>query len=973
MFVASGAPTDSWTMTSSREETYEKYRKEYPKIVLAVFGKDESIRVKEGAKLMTRFQRHLETILGGAYFVAEWQRKRIAKRKKKKQRAMRFPGASSVPTTLTFVDAGKPSQISSVGNNSESEPDFSGSSSEDSDASDGGARPIHPLSYNTFWKIVKKSKVRFKRVKTPYSCETHEKAPGIRRRKAEVEDLLASAKFNAPAEFTAERAALSEELSSLTKKVAAIEIHERQFENQRRFIQDKEQDLLNYPHSVSGGNKIIVYEDFADFYNADGKKILNLVFTIVWCNANGLLQRKYIDNLNSDHIRAHNKEWKEKYGKFSSNAMFVKRVWEFLLRPNEILQQLKNEALSEPEKVKLLAEFAKLANECGNEFEGVSDILRTGDSGGHFHNRVNAVFESSAFKRYGIKWETHTLCKRHAYSLCDAHGGAGKRAFRHSAAIGELPKEAADFARAIMHHAKFGDTRAIAYTNMDMSTAEQEYAALSEMAGMKKACEFQYFYVDDSGEKVYTSGFSRFRTVSGDESAPWTAVHLPKVEEGKESKKVCAKCTQGRQRPVWHEKSAGNCKVQWEKVGDNKVLMPALRGAEGEQMEMGTMRVVDMCEWARLEGMGHLVDAIRNTVLDGVRLKVSMSSHEQSEVLELFTQMGLVDSSKQAAFLAKLVKLQAEGWIRPSTKQVASKIINAPKEKEPRKRKEPKVEPPPTAKKRKTIKSVGVDNHVDVPELLPQAAASVSASQQKKPRKSKNKEPDEIVLESLTQTTQQVQVAAPRSLRNRKKINYEESQLSSDEEKPLKKKVPLESHFVLNQVPLSDYELQCVQKRAQRAAEELALKASVIDSVCELDIILKLGDTLPNSATKSNDDEYVPSDQRDSSSYDESDDEPLKSSTTAAATISTIIIAAASTASTTTTTATTTTSTTTTASLDIPDVMCNSNRCVFNQIKCEPATSSVLHDSNTVERSAINHRSTLPISSIVPLPDGSLK
>jgi hypothetical protein len=739
MFVASGKPTDSWTMTSSREETYEKYREEYPNIVKAVYGLDNSIRVKEGAKLMTRFQRHLETILGGDYYVAEWQRKRMAKKKKKKQRAMRFTGTSSAPTTLTFVDAGKPSQISSVGNISGSEPDFSGSSSEDSEASDGGSRPIYPLSYNTFWNIVKKSKLKFKRVKTPYSCEIHEKAPAIRRRKAEVEDLLASA--NAPAEFTTERAALSTELSSLTKKVAAIEIHERQFENQRRFIQDKEQDLLNYPHSKSGGNKIIVYEDFADFYNPDGKKILNLVLTIVWCNENRALQRKYIDNLNSDHIRGHNPAWKKNYGKFSSNAMYVKRVWEFLLRPNEILQLLKNEALSEPAKRELLAEFAKLANECGNEFAGVSDILRTGDSGGHFHNRVNAVFESSAFKRYGIKWETHTLCKRHAYSLCDAHGGAAKRAFRHSAAIGELPKEAADFARAIMNHSKFGDTRAIAYTHMDMTTADQEYAALGPMKGMKKACEFQYFYVDDAGEKVYTAGFSRFRTVSGDESAPWTAVHLPKVEEGGESKKVCAKCTQGRQRPVWHEKSAGNCKVQWEQVGDNKVLMPALRGAEGEQMKMATMRVVDMCEWARLEGMGHLVDAIRSTVLDGVRLEVSMSTQEESE--ELFTQMGLLDSSKKAAFQAKLVKLQAEGWIRPSTKQVTSK-----KPAEPRKRKVPEAEPTGTAKKCKTNESVGVskkqtmvDNQVDVPELVPQAAASVSASDslQKKPKNKKIK------------------------------------------------------------------------------------------------------------------------------------------------------------------------------------------------------------------------------------------
>ena len=104
---------------------------------------------------------------------------------------------------------------------------------------------MRPRSYNTFWEIIKKSKVKFKRVKTPYSCEIHEKAPGYRRRKAEVEDLLAS--INAPAEHTTERAELLKELNKLTKKVAKCEIHERMFENQRRFIQDKEKDLLKYP------------------------------------------------------------------------------------------------------------------------------------------------------------------------------------------------------------------------------------------------------------------------------------------------------------------------------------------------------------------------------------------------------------------------------------------------------------------------------------------------------------------------------------------------------------------------------------------------------------------------------------------------------------------------------------------------------------------------------------------------------
>ena len=64
MYVASGAPTESWTMTSSHEETYESYRKEYPEIVRAVFDKDKTIRASKGAKSATRFQRDLETILG---------------------------------------------------------------------------------------------------------------------------------------------------------------------------------------------------------------------------------------------------------------------------------------------------------------------------------------------------------------------------------------------------------------------------------------------------------------------------------------------------------------------------------------------------------------------------------------------------------------------------------------------------------------------------------------------------------------------------------------------------------------------------------------------------------------------------------------------------------------------------------------------------------------------------------------------
>jgi hypothetical protein len=86
-----------------------------------------------------------------------------------------------------------------------------------------------------------------------------------------------------------------------------------------------------------------------------------------------------------------------------------------------------------------------------SEFHKVTHILRTGDSGPHFHNRLTIEFESQVQSNYDIVWETHTLCKRHAYGPCDSAGGglvmissstllsAVKRRARHLACIGKAP------------------------------------------------------------------------------------------------------------------------------------------------------------------------------------------------------------------------------------------------------------------------------------------------------------------------------------------------------------------------------------------------------------------------------------------------------------------------------------------------------------------------------------------------------
>lgn len=82
----------------------------------------------------------------------------------------------------------------------------------------------------------------------------------------------------------------------------------------------------------------------------------------------------------------------------------------------------------------------------GDEFKDVTHILRTGDSGPHFHNRVVLDFESNILQTYDIQWETHTLCKLHAYSLCDAHGGVIKKYIRSFAINNWCPESAEQFA-----------------------------------------------------------------------------------------------------------------------------------------------------------------------------------------------------------------------------------------------------------------------------------------------------------------------------------------------------------------------------------------------------------------------------------------------------------------------------------------------------------------------------------------------
>jgi hypothetical protein len=131
-------------------------------------------------------------------------------------------------------------------------------------------------TYDTYFKAVKKSGVRIRGVKQPYNCPTHRRAPVVRRRLDALNGQLADG--SVPAEGSFGRQKFDEELQKLENELVDIERHERQFETQRAYLQWRETQLKPWTDTRK---EIIVYEDFVCFYNLKGKKISNLVFTVI--------------------------------------------------------------------------------------------------------------------------------------------------------------------------------------------------------------------------------------------------------------------------------------------------------------------------------------------------------------------------------------------------------------------------------------------------------------------------------------------------------------------------------------------------------------------------------------------------------------------------------------------------------------------------------------------------------------------
>jgi len=180
-------------------------------------------------------------------------------------------------------------------------------------------------------------------------------------------------------------------------------------------------------------------------------KVVSLVLTIKWRGEDGNMRKIFLDFFCTDKSS-------------SADAYFVRQVWRVLLQVNREDKELANVASTEERSVKQQdIEMRLREGKLIDVLRGVTCILRTGDSGPHFHCRTNIEWESNVWRTYGIRWETHTLCKRHVWSECDAHGGATKRAMKATAVKGCPPGEAEEYASILNYHATgFPNCRAYA-------------------------------------------------------------------------------------------------------------------------------------------------------------------------------------------------------------------------------------------------------------------------------------------------------------------------------------------------------------------------------------------------------------------------------------------------------------------------------------------------------------------------------
>ena len=153
---------------------------------------------------------------------------------------------------------------------------------------------IKARSSTTFWAILHRAQVRFRRSDPIWNCPIHAKAGRNRRQlAAAAQDKLAlldsdlqAARASVPADKReVKRLAdlvlpLKQKIVELDKLVENARVHQIHYETARKYVKTIEENLMP--------GQVLIYRDFVNQYNEDKKKINNLVFVIIRPSPDGI-------------------------------------------------------------------------------------------------------------------------------------------------------------------------------------------------------------------------------------------------------------------------------------------------------------------------------------------------------------------------------------------------------------------------------------------------------------------------------------------------------------------------------------------------------------------------------------------------------------------------------------------------------------------------------------------------------------
>ena len=264
---------------------------------------------------------------------------------------------------------------------------------------------IEARSTNTFWSILSRAKVRFRRSEPIYNCKIHLEADKHIRDLAKAQDELAKIR----AELTVAESAvpvnasevlkLSNAVLPLRQKVAdeqkhveIARVHQVHYETARKYVKTIEMNL--------SPGEVLIFRDFVNQYNEDKKKVNNLVFVIIRPSPDGVGNIiDYVDN----------------FAQAKCDASFHAFALDFLFQRSDL-------------------------------FPPNTTVYISGDHGPHFWCWDTLAYQSTVFGKYGLKLIIVGLCSYHAYNRCDGHGAYIKKAARAEQLRGAGPTTPAEFA-----------------------------------------------------------------------------------------------------------------------------------------------------------------------------------------------------------------------------------------------------------------------------------------------------------------------------------------------------------------------------------------------------------------------------------------------------------------------------------------------------------------------------------------------